>query len=107
VHAHVEVGSEQLVEGMSVTAEIPLGAERQLSVPATALARSGERAYIYVDEGEAGGGHHFRQVEVRAGVTSAGWVAVIPFTPLDSLSRIAGDKAFYLRNSLSDPSHDH
>jgi cobalt-zinc-cadmium efflux system membrane fusion protein len=107
VHAHVEVGSEQLVEGMSVVAEIPLGAERQLSVPATALARSGDRAYLYVDEGVAEGAHHFREVEVRAGVTSAGWVAVTPFGPLDSLARIAGDKAFYLRNSLSDPSHDH
>jgi cobalt-zinc-cadmium efflux system membrane fusion protein len=107
VHAHVEVGSEQLVEGMSVTAEIPLGAERQLTVPATALARSGDRAFVYVDEGEVEGEHHFRQVEVRAGVTSAGWVAVTPFAPLDSLARIAGDKAFYLRNSLSDMSHDH
>lgn len=107
VHAHVEVGSEQLVEGMSVAAEIPLGAERQLTVPTTALARSGDRAYVYVDEGEVEGARHLRQVEVRAGVTSAGWVAVTPFGPLDSLSRIAGDKAFYLRNSLSDPSHDH
>jgi cobalt-zinc-cadmium efflux system membrane fusion protein len=107
LHAHVDVGSEQLVEGMSVVAEIPLGAERQLTVPATALARSGDRAYVYVDEGKAEGAHHFRQVEVRAGVTSDGWVAVTPFAPLDSLARIAGDKAFYLRNSLSDLSHDH
>jgi hypothetical protein len=60
-----------------------------------------------VDEGDAEGVHHFRQVEVRAGVTSDGWVAITPFAPLDSLARIAGDKAFYLRNSLSDPSHDH
>jgi cobalt-zinc-cadmium efflux system membrane fusion protein len=107
VHAHVEVGSEQLVEGMSVTAEIPLGAERQLTVPATALARSGDRAYVYVDEGEVQRAHHFRQVEVRAGVVSAGWVAVTPFSPLDSLARIAGDKAFYLRNSLSEMALDH
>lgn len=107
VHAHVEVGSEQLVEGMSVVAEIPLGAERQLTVPAKALARSGDRAYVYVDEGEAEGAHHFRQVEVRAGVASAGWVAVTPFAPLDSLARIAGDKAFYLRNSLTAVEHDH
>lgn len=107
VHAHVEVGSEQLVEGMSVVAEIPLGAERQLAVPATALARSGDRAYVYVAEGEAEGAHHFRQVEVRAGVASAGWVAVTPFAPLDSLARIAGDKAFYLRNSLTAVEHDH
>jgi multidrug efflux pump subunit AcrA (membrane-fusion protein) len=103
----VEVGSEQLVEGMSVTADIPLGAERQLTVPATALARSGDRAYVYVHEGEAEGAHHFRQVEVRAGVVFAGWVAVTPFSPLDSLARIAGDKAFYLRNSLTAVEHDH
>ena len=102
VHAHVEEGSHDLVEGMSVLADVPTGGARLLAVPDGALARSGDVGYVYVDEGPTEeGGHRFRQVEVRPGLSRAGWTAVTPSEPLDSATAIAGDGVFYLRSTLT------
>ncbi|MCB0786074.1 MAG: efflux RND transporter periplasmic adaptor subunit, partial [Flavobacteriales bacterium] len=102
VHAHVEEGSHDLVEGMSVLADVPTGGGRLLAVPDGALARSGDVGYVYVDEGPTEeGGHRYRQVEVRPGLSRAGWTAVTPSEPLDSATAIAGDGVFYLRSTLT------
>lgn len=102
VHAHVEEGSHDLVEGMTVLAEVPTGGKRLLAVPDGALARSGDAGFVYVDEGPTeGGGHRFRQVEVKPGLSRNGWTAVTPVEPLDSTTAIAGEGVFYLRSTLT------
>lgn len=108
VHAHVEQGSEDLVEGMSVTAMIPTGGLQQFAVPEKAVAQSGEEGFVYVDLGLGPNGERrFRQVSVVPGITLNGYTAIGNVATLDTNTMIAADGAFYLRNTMLAPDHDH
>jgi cobalt-zinc-cadmium efflux system membrane fusion protein len=108
VHAHVEEGSEDLVEGMSVMAMIPTGDLRRLAVPEKAIARNGEEGFVYVDKGPGPDGeHHFLQVPVIPELTLNGFTAIRPLSPLDTTSTIAADAVFYLRNAVLVPGEGH
>lgn len=108
VHAHVEKGSEDLVEGMSVTALIPTGGELRLAVPEKAVAHNGDEGFVYVDLGLGdNGARHFRQVPVVPGVTLNGYTAINTAAGLDTSTAIASDGAFYLRNTWLAPEDEH
>ncbi len=109
VHAHVEEGSEHLVEGMAVSARIPTGESRQWAVPDAAVARAGEAAFIYADEGGTGdGGRHFREVPVVAGPSDAGYTAITPLTELPPGTLVVVAGAFHLRSMMNMPDdHEH
>lgn len=107
VHAHVEKGSEDLVEGMSVTAMIPTGGEQRLAVPEKAVAHNGDEGFVYVDLGLGdNGARHFRQVPVVPGLTRNGYTAISTLAALDTSTVIAADGAFYLRNTWLAPDHE-
>lgn len=109
VHAHVEEGSEKLVEGMSVSATIPTTSATMLAVPEAAIARSGNDAFIYVDAGSDGtGGRRFMEVAVATGPGEGGYTAITPLAPLPPNVQVAITGVFHLRSmrSASD-GHEH
>lgn len=107
VHAHVEKGSEDLVEGMSVTAMIPTGGEQRMAVPEKAVAQNGDEGFVYVDLGLGDNGvRRFRQVPVVPGLTLNGYTAISTLAALDTSTVIAADGAFYLRNTWLAPDHE-
>ena len=79
VHAHVTQGSEKLVEGMSVSASIPTTAATSLSVPTSAIASTGDDAFIYLVAGNTSdGGQRYEEVQVVTGTSSGGFTAITP-----------------------------
>lgn len=99
VHAHVEQGSEHLVEGMSVSATIPTTTATMLAVPDAAVARSGNEAFIYVDAGAApDGGRHYTEMPVTTGPNDGGYTAIVPLTALPADASIAITGVFHLRS---------
>lgn len=109
VHAHVEQGSEKLVEGMSVSATIPTSTATMLAVPDAALARSGNEAFIYVAAGDDGkGGRSFTEVPVSTGNSVDGYTAIVPLTPLAADAVVAVTGVFQMRSMrTSSDGHEH
>lgn len=108
VHAHVEKGSEDLVEGMSVMAMIPTGEQWRLAVPETALARHGDEGFVYVDKGLGPNGERrFLQVPVIPEMSINGSTAIRPLGSVDTSTSIAVEGVFYLRNTVMTPGAEH
>ncbi|MBX2980880.1 MAG: efflux RND transporter periplasmic adaptor subunit [Flavobacteriales bacterium] len=108
VHAHVEEGSEQLVEGMSVVAMIPTGSAEQLAVPDAALQRSGDNGYLFLLRGEKPGHTVFKRITVTPGISRDGFTAITLTEPLPDGARLAANGVFYLWSMLEDAEgHDH
>lgn len=109
VHAHVEQGSERLVEGMAVSASIPTTSAMMLAVPDAAVARSGNDAFVYVDAGSDGkSGRRFMEVPVTTGPSEHGFTAITPFTTLPKDARLAITGVFQLRSMrTASDGHEH
>lgn len=108
VHAHVEEGSEQLVEGMSVVAMIPTGSAEQLAVPDAALQRSGDTGYLFLLLDDTPGHTVFKRITVTPGIARNGFTAVTLAEPLPDGARLAANGVFYLWSMLEDAEgHDH
>ncbi|HEY0976722.1 MAG TPA: efflux RND transporter periplasmic adaptor subunit [Flavobacteriales bacterium] len=109
VHAHVEQGSERLVEGMAVSASIPTTSATMLAVPDAALARSGSEAFVYVDAGSIGnGGRRFKEVSVATGPAEQGFTAISPTAALPSDVSVAITGVFQLRSMrTASAGHEH
>jgi membrane fusion protein, heavy metal efflux system len=100
VHAHVEEGSEQLVEGMSVVALVPTGGAQQWAVPDAALQRSGDQGYLFLLTDSTADHMVFQRIPVSPGISRGGWSAFTPEQPLPPDARFAADKVFYLWSML-------
>lgn len=108
VHAHVEEGSELLVEGMSVVAMIPTGGAQQLAVPDAALQRSGDKGYLFLLLDDTPGHIVFQRIPVVPGISSGGWSAFTPDEPIPQGALFAANGVFYLWSMLEGGAeHDH
>jgi cobalt-zinc-cadmium efflux system membrane fusion protein len=108
VHAHVEEGSELLVEGMSVVAMIPTGSAEQLAVPDEALQRSGDTGYLFLLVDDTPGHTAFKRIAVTPGISRGGWTAITLDEPLPAGAPIAANGVFYLWSMLEGAGgHDH
>lgn len=109
VHAHVELGSDKLVEGMAVSASIPTTSATMLVVPDAALARSGNEAFVYVDAGSNGEEvGRFSEVPVAVGPSEGGYTAISPLTELPADATIAITGVFQLRSMrTASDGHEH
>lgn len=107
VHAHVEEGSEQLIEGMSVVAFVPTGGAEQLVVPDAALHRSGDKGYLFMLGERDAHGMSFTRIEVLPGVSRDGLTAIGLLEPMPEGAEFAADKVYYLWSMLENTEHDH
>lgn len=107
VHAHVEEGSEQLIEGMSVVAFVPTGGAEQLVVPDAALHRSGDKGYLFLLGEHDAHGMSFTRIEVMPGVSRDGLTAIGLLEPMPEGAEFAADKVYYLWSMLENTEHDH
>ncbi|MFZ1694372.1 MAG: efflux RND transporter periplasmic adaptor subunit [Flavobacteriales bacterium] len=107
VHAHVEEGSEQLIEGMSVVAFVPTGGAEHLVVPDAALHRSGDKGYLFMLGERDSHGMSFTRIEVLPGVSRDGLTAISLLEPMPEGAEFAADKVYYLWSMLENTEHDH
>lgn len=106
VHAHVEEGSEQLIEGMSVVAFVPTGSAAQLVVPDAALHRNGDKGFLFLLLEKDQHRSVFQRIEVVPGVSRDGFTAFTPMEPLPQDVEFAAKKVYYLWSMLENES-DH
>lgn len=100
VHAHVEEGSEQLIEGMSVVAFVPTGSADQLVVPDEALHRSGDTGHLFLLMDDTSDHSIFKRIPVTPGISRDGYTVITPEQPLPPDARFAANGVFYLWSML-------
>ncbi|MFV8224772.1 efflux RND transporter periplasmic adaptor subunit [Christiangramia aquimixticola] len=108
VHAEIDNRSGQLVPGMYVKGRIAIEDNKTLSFPEAAIAKNGDRFYIFSAERE-GEQWSFKPVEITTGVTEDKWTTVnfLEITP--EKMKFAFNNAYYLMAEMNkgDGGHSH
>ncbi|MCP9755954.1 efflux RND transporter periplasmic adaptor subunit [Lacihabitans sp. CCS-44] len=115
VHADINNSNIGLISGMYVNALIDIGKNEVQTLPIDAIAQSGGKDYIFIQEAEkeevskkatdkeAGhdDGIHFKRIEVKTGTTQLGFVQVTPLQEIPAGAKIVAKGAYYLQSTMS------
>lgn len=103
VHASITGEKNGLIEGMNVTASIGIGDHEVAAVPSEALTSSGGNDYVFVLSGASPGPNEYRfeRVQVRKGISDAGYTGITPLKTLPADARIVVNGSFYLMAMLT------
>ncbi len=116
VHADINNSSVGLIPGMYVNALIDIGKNDVETLPFDAIAQSGGKDYIFIQEAEKeeapkkatdkenvghDDGVHFKRIEVKKGTTQLGFVQVTPLQEIPAGAKIVTKGAYYLQSTMS------
>jgi membrane fusion protein, heavy metal efflux system len=116
VHADINNSTIGLIPGMYVNALIDIGKNNVETLPFDAIAQTGGKDYIFIQEAEkeeapkkgtdkeeAGhdDGVHFKRIEVKKGTTQLGFVQVTPLQEIPAGAKIVTKGAYYLQSTMS------
>ncbi len=127
VHAEVMGEKTGLIEGMSVTAIISIGAQTAPAVPNEAIVTSSGKNYIFIrstkkaedhqeekDDKNDGKAHqespaqNFERIEVARGVSELGYTVITPVSELPANVQIVTKGAFFLMAKMTNTGeHEH
>ena len=130
VHAEVQGDKTGLIEGMSVTAIISIGATTSPAVPTDAIVTSGGKDYIFIrtdkqldahdeeDEKDASHGKeaeqhrptiNFERIEVQKGTSDLGYTQIVPVDEIPADAQIVVKGAFFVLAKMTNKGggHDH
>lgn len=100
VHAEIDNRSGQLVPGMYVKGRIAIKDNKALSFPEAAIAKNGDRFYIFSAERE-GAQWSFKPVEITTGVTENKWTTVNFLEKMPENMKYAFNNAYYLMAEMN------
>ncbi len=100
VHAEIDNRSGQLVPGMYVKGRIAIEDNKTLAFPEAAIAKNGDRFYIFSVETE-GEQWSFKPVEVTTGVTEDKWTTVNLMEKTSESMKFAFNNAYYLMAEMN------
>ncbi len=100
VHAEIDNRSGHLVPGMYVKGRIAIEDNKTLSFPEAAIAKNGDRFYIFSAEKE-GEQWSFKPVEVTTGVTEDKWTTVSFMEQVPENMKYAFNNAYYLMAEMN------
>lgn len=100
VHAEIDNRSGQLVPGMYVKGRIAIKDNKTLAFPEDAIAKNGDRFYIFSVETE-GEQWSFKPVEVTTGVTEDKWTTVNLMEKTPEKMQFAFNNAYYLMAEMN------
>ncbi|MDT0677270.1 efflux RND transporter periplasmic adaptor subunit [Autumnicola musiva] len=95
IHAEIEDKPESLIPGMYVRGRIAVDNNQTVALPEDAIAKNGERFFVFTAE-EEGGAWSFKPVEVVTGTKNNGWVALKFLTDSESGQKFSYNNAYYL-----------
>jgi len=122
VHAKVVNDKSGLIEGMSVTARISIGADVYPAVPDDALVNDGGNDYIflvnndehtYADDADHKESHEkqstsFKRIQVIKGTSDVGYTEIKPIVELDPKAKIVTKGSFFLMAKMTNSGeHEH
>lgn len=118
VHADINNQNANLISGMYVNALIDIGKNDVNTLPIDAIAQSGGKDYIFIQEPENETEHnkkegekeheekkdegvHFKRIEVKKGTIQLGFVQVTPLQELPLGAKIVTKGAYYLQSTMA------
>ena len=108
VHAHVIEGSEKLVEGMSVSAEVPSSKSDQWALPDAAVHRSGAKGALFLLTDSTDQHMIFERIAITPQTSADGFTSFTTDREIPENARFAADKVFYLWSTLENAGgHEH
>nr|WP_299415433.1 efflux RND transporter periplasmic adaptor subunit [uncultured Emticicia sp.] len=118
VHADINNQNANLISGMYVNALIDIGKNDVNTLPINAIAQSGGKDYIFIQEPENEAEHskkegekeheekkdegvHFKRIEVKKGTIQLGFVQVTPLQEIPIGAKIVTKGAYYLQSTMA------
>jgi cobalt-zinc-cadmium efflux system membrane fusion protein len=118
VHADINNQTANLISGMYVNALIDIGKNDVNTLPIDAIAQSGGKDYIFIQEPENEAEHskkegekeheekkdegvHFKRIEVKKGTIQLGFVQVTPLQEIPIGAKIVTKGAYYLQSTMA------
>lgn len=118
VHADINNQNANLISGMYVNALIDIGKNDVNTLPIDAIAQSGGKDYIFIQEPENEAEHskkegekeheekkddgvHFKRIEVKKGTIQLGFVQVMPIQEIPIGAKIVTKGAYYLQSTMA------
>ncbi len=118
VHADINNQNANLISGMYVNALIDIGKNDVNTLPIDAIAQSGGKDYIFIQEPENEAEHskkegekeheekkddgvHFKRIEVKKGTIQLGFVQVTPIQEIPIGAKIVTKGAYYLQSTMA------
>src|SRR5690606_6574312 len=101
-------GSEKLVEGMSVSAEIPSSRTDQWALPDAAVHRSGDKGALFLLTASTAQHMIFERIAITPPTSAEGSTSFTTDQEIPENARFAADKVFYLWRTLENAGgHEH
>jgi cobalt-zinc-cadmium efflux system membrane fusion protein len=75
IHGHLDKEDRDLIPGMYLRASIETGGRAVPALPLEAVINYEDRNFIFVKEGDSG--FHYKQIEVKTGVSDDGYIEII------------------------------
>lgn len=101
VHVHFD-DSPDLSPGVYVQAQIQIDPTTRLSVPESAVVKTGDHAVVFIQDGD-----HFSELEIMAGPALNGFIPLLD-SVLTPKSKIVTKGAYYVSGSMEGPrEHNH
>ncbi|UTW61965.1 efflux RND transporter periplasmic adaptor subunit [bacterium SCSIO 12741] len=97
IHLHADIENKQghLIPGTYVSGRILVDDNPSLALPEEALVREGDKYYLFMAKYQKER-WAFKAIEVKTGITDAGWTEVKLYKPLKPGTQIALNNAYYL-----------
>jgi len=125
VHASIPGDKTGLIEGMNVMAMIDIGNNYAPSVPSSAITNTDGNDYIFIqieghevkrhkhddeeskiEKEELGDAFTFERVQVKKGVTDAGYTEITPLEEISASPKVVINGSFYLMAMLTNEGED-
>ncbi len=109
VHAHVQGDKNGLIEGMSITAVVSLGAATVPAVPVGAIVTHDGQDFVFIQHTEQpdDGAVVFKKIPVRRGVSDVGFAEITPLGNLPKEAKVVVEGAFFLLAKLTNLGEGH
>lgn len=109
VHAHVQGDKTGLIEGMSITAVVSLGAATVPAVPESAIVTHDGQDFIFIQGAEQSEEATvvFEKIPVRRGMSDVGFAEITPLNDLAKDAKVVVEGAFFLLAKLTNMGEGH
>ncbi|MEY8021414.1 efflux RND transporter periplasmic adaptor subunit [Muriicola sp. E247] len=95
VHAEIENKEGDLIPGMYIRGRIEIDNTRTMALPESAIAKDGEKSFVFTAEKEDGA-WHFKPLEIVTGTNNGDWVAIDFLESVEPKTKFAFNNAYYL-----------
>ncbi|MFZ1676221.1 MAG: efflux RND transporter periplasmic adaptor subunit [Saprospiraceae bacterium] len=102
-HAKIMDVTEALLPGMFIQARINIDQNMISTLPDEAIVSNGNEHYIFVETKP----DHFKEIQIRSGVSDMGFTEVIPLEELAKGSKVVVKGAYYLFSQLTKGEGEH